>query len=223
MYYTDESSEFKLIHAGESTPISKRNIGIWNMILNRLDLPDHLHEFATAILVSGNWHHTDTDEIPLMRMAKSLTSNEATQIKIFNRLKHNSPKFFKWQEEKKLLFIKREVLVERASRYRTKARYSFPLYKEVVKLFELPVRTPQRTIRRAVDKVLEHVPKVEVPAKKDDSGAKAMSERIISQIIDNINKLTELRGSLEYAAGEASCYREVAEFAKSVVESKGLN
>lgn len=196
--YTDSPQNFNLVSQSEQAPITKRNMGIFDMVLNRLGLPDHLHEFVLAVFVSGNWDRIEGwDEISMMRMARSLATDEITMLRVYNRLKKNSPKFFKWQEEQSFTIIDRVLLREHTARHKTKAKYFFTLYDLIANLFNLDKRMTQVNVRRAVDKALSAFPILEKPKR---STRRKRPESVAQAIIRNIAELKDLTGSLEASA-----------------------
>lgn len=198
--YTDPSSNFKLVPPSEFHIVSKRNMKIWDMILNRLGLPDHLHEAVRAIFVSGNWDQVDgMEEITIKRMAKNITSNEDDLQRIYNRLKKNIPRFFEWQDNQPFEIIQREIISDRAQKYRTKAKYRFLLYDLVVQLFSLAKEETLWAVRRAVDVGLENYPKVDKPPRKPK---RKKIKSLARAYIRNANEIIDLTGSIDLAAVE---------------------
>lgn len=221
--YTDPSSSFKLIHPSDAHAFTKRNMKIWDMILNRLGLPDHLHEFVRGIYVSGNWDETEWEIISLMRIARQLTTDNDTQVRVYYRLKKNCPKFFEWQEQQSFTIIDREILTERAHRYKTKARYNFLLHDLVTRLFNLPKNTHLTLVKEAVDGALESYPKVAPTSRKPK---KRKIKTVAKAIVTNITELIDLTGSPERAAVEVDEENlgedKITPFAKSLLQIKNL-
>lgn len=165
--YIDPFTDYKWISQADIPGLTRRNIGILNMFLNSLKVPDLLHEFVTAVFVAGNWDKTkEYDEIPLQRLAKSMTSDLPAQRKLYNRLKTKSPKFFKWQDSKGILIIDRIILHEHTTHHKTKAKYKFIGYDEIKELFLLPPRTPLIYVKEAMADLLAMYPTLDVQAKK---------------------------------------------------------
>jgi hypothetical protein len=219
----DPAVDFKLYLARDSQSFTKRNMKIWDMILNRLGLPDHLHEFVRGIYLAGNWDETEWDEITLMRIARNLTSDDATQLKVYNRIKKACPRFFEWQQPQPFSVIDREIINEHAQKYKTKSRYRFPLYSLVVGLFNLPRNTSLKATREAVNDALKDYPEVEKPTRKPK---KRKVKSIRRAVVHNINILTDLVGSPELAAievdEESLGDEKITLFAKSLVQIKDL-
>ena len=211
----DPMQNFKLHLASNYHGFTKRNMAIWSMILNRLGLPDTFEESVRAIYTSGNWDETEWDEITIMRMARSLTSNLKDQERLYNRLKKNIPKFFEWQSEQSFKIIDRQIINERAQKYKTKARFNFLLYDIVVALFDLPQNLSQKAVRMTVEETLKSYPKVDRPPRRS---RKRSSRSVIKSISTNINELIEIDGSKVLAACEASNNEVIVEFSKLVTE-----
>lgn len=198
--YTDPTDNFKLIQASDSHAFTKRNMKIWDMILNRLGLPDHLHEPVRAIYVSGNWDEVNgMEEITTMRMARNLTSNQSDLQRIYNRLKKSIPRLFEWQDNQPFIIIEREIINEKTDRYKTKARYNFLLYDIVFKLFNLPKEMSLTAVRVAVDKTLKDYPRVDKPSRKPK---KRKLKSAVLAYIHNASEVIDLAGSIELAAVE---------------------
>lgn len=217
--YNDSVQNFKLIQAADAHGFSKRNMGIWDMILNRLGLPEHLHEPVRAIYKAGNWDRTEWDTIPIIRMAENITSNQVDLERIYNRLKKSIPRLFDWQGEQTFTIIDREIINERAQKYKTKARYRFLLYDLVDQLFNLPTNMPLEDVRKTVDESLKDYPMVDKPPRKP---RKKRAKTLIKSISHNINELIEIEGSKESAAYDASEDDVIADFARSVTLIKNL-
>jgi hypothetical protein len=220
--YTDPAANFKLVLASDSHGFTKRNMKIWDMVLNRLGLPDHLHEFVRGIYLAGNWEETEWDEITLMRIARNLTSDDITQLKIYNRLKKNCPRFFEWQEDQSFIIIGREIINEKTYTHKTKARYSFLLYDLVFQLFNLP-KMSLSALRMAVNEALKDYPEVEKPSRKPK---KRKIKSIARSYIRNANELIDLTGSVEVAAVEVDSENfgdeKVIDLAKALLKIKDL-
>lgn len=194
----DSPVEFKLINGEDQVKISKRNIGIFSMVLNRLNLPARLHEFVFGVYVAGNFiDNTSPDEMSLMRIARSLTSDPVVQLKVYNRLKQNSPKFFEWQDKQTFSIIGREILKENSQRHKTKVRYWFLIHDAIAHLFNLPKELSQRYLRAEVDRIFKDIPKEEKPKRKPRA-KKAKS--VAKALMRNSKELLELVGSSEVAA-----------------------
>lgn len=221
--YTNLPENFKLIPLEEGARLTKRNLGVLSMVFNYFGLPQHLHEFVTGILVAGNWDETEWDQITLMRIARNLSSDELAQQRVNNRLKHNSPKFFKWQETQEFTLIERVILNDRTAPNKTKAKYRFPLYPIIQRLFNLPKNLTRAALRRTVEETLSAYPRV-TPTPRKPRRKKA--ETAAAAIIRNINELMELTGSIQAAAlytieanlGELN----LDDFAKVLLQTKDL-
>lgn len=214
-HYTDFVENFKLAHPDEFPTISRRNIKIWNMLLNRIGIPETLHEPVTAILVTGNWEDVkDFEQITVMRMARNMTININDQQRLYNRLKKSLPKFFDWQSRQSYQIIAREIIHERAQKFKTKAQYKFLIYEIVHDLFCLPVKTTLAGIQRAVERALENVPILEAPLEKE--GHKKDLDQIARATIRKIEEVIEEAGSMASAivhlefADERGKFRELA-------------
>lgn len=214
--YSDSRQNFKLIQAADSHGFTKRNMGIWSMVLNRLGLPDVFEESVRAIYVSGNWGYTEGgDEITMLRMARNLSSDDVIQLKIYNRLKKNLPRFFEWQDQQPFIIIEREIINDYAFSFKTKARYRFCLWDIIDSLFNLPTSIPQTAIRKAVGDALKDYPTVEKPAKR----AKKRKVKSISRaIIQNITDLINVTGSVPLAAVETSSENIITENPSLLIE-----
>lgn len=223
MNYTDPSDNFKLILAADSHRLSKRSMKIWDMLLNRLGLPEHLHEFVRGIYLAGNWDETEWDEITLMRVARNLTTEDAAQLKVYNRLKKNCPKFFEWQDQQSFEVIQREIINEHAQKYKTKARYRFLLWELVVRLFNLPDNLSLKAIRGVVNDELKDYPKIEKPPRKSK---RRKIKSIARAYIRDAREITELAGSPERAAVEIDEENlgdeKIIDLAKSLLQIKDL-
>lgn len=223
--YTDPSDNFNLITQFEQAPNGKRCMGIFDMVMNRLGLPDHLHEFARAVFIAGNWDRIEGwDEISQMRMARALATDEVTMLRVYNRIKKNCPKFFKWQEKQPFTIIDRVVLHEHTGHHKTKAKYLFVLYDLIASLFNLPKKMTQAAVRKAVDTALKEFPIVEKPKR---STRRKKIESIASAVVRNIGELSDLTGSLEAAALytiEANTEAlDLDVFAKNLLQTKDLS
>jgi hypothetical protein len=220
--YHDPTTDFKLIQATDSYHFSKRNLKIWDMILNRLGLPDHLHEFVRAVYLAGNWEETEWEEITLMRMARNITSDDISQLKAFNRLKKNSPKFFEWQSQQSFLIIDREIINEHAHTHKTKARYNFMLYEMVLSLFNLP-KLPLKSIRGLVNEALKDYPELVKPSRKPK---KRKIKSVARAYIRDAHEIIELTGSVQLAAIEIEEENlndeKITDLAKNLLQLKDL-
>lgn len=176
----------------EQSTISKRNMGIFYMVLNYLGLPDHLHEFVIATFLAGNWNTDEMEEISLMRMARALAHDRVVQLKIYNRLKKNSPKFFTWQDKQSFTIIDRLIIHEHTTHHKTKAKYRFLLAKLVHKLFDLPIEMSPTATRRAVDRSMQGFPSIKPPIRKPKQ---KRPESVARAIRKNIQTLIDLTGS----------------------------
>lgn len=195
--YTDFSQEYKWIPQTDVPSISKRNMGIFAMCMNALGLPDKLHEFVFGVFVAGNWDRTDSyDEISLMRIARALSHNEVVQLKIFNRLKKNSPKFFEWQDKQTFRIIDRVLLREHTTHHKTKAKYRFELYETIEGLFALPLEAPAAAVRRTVERALKDYPTVHPTQKK---ARRKRPESTAKAVIKMATETVQLTGSIEAA------------------------
>lgn len=205
-HYTEFVENFKLAHPDEFPAISRRNIKIWNMLLNRIGVPETLHEPVTAILVTGNWDDVkDYEEITVMRMARNMTINIQDQQRLYNRLKKSLPKFFDWQSHQSYQIISREIVNERAQKYKTKARYKFLIYDIVHQLFQLPMKTTIAGIQRAVEIALRDVPILDTPQEK--MGKQKDPDQLAKSVIRKIEELEQEAGS----AASAAIYLEFAD------------
>lgn len=195
--YTDLSFEYKWIPQEDLPGLTRRNMGIFSMFMNGFGLPDVLQEFVLAVFVAGNWDKTDGyDEIPLMRMAKSLATDLTSQNKLYNRLKRKSPEFFRWQENRGFVIIDRIILHEHTTHHKTKAKYKFVGYDEIVSLLKLPPRTPAIYVRQAVEVSLAKYPSL-VPAVRKTR--RKRPETTVKAAIRNIQETIELTGSIAAA------------------------
>lgn len=160
--YNDPSSTFKLIQGADVVDVSRRNMAIFDMLLNGLGIPDKFHEFVRAVFISGNWQrHQGWEEIPYKRLARNVSSlSDQVFTTVYNRIKKNAPEFFKWQEQKKLDLISHESFKDEGGRW-PKVRYAFPHYPTVAKLFSLDKSTNQKEIRKMVDTICKTMPRVE--------------------------------------------------------------
>lgn len=193
--YTDLPMDYKWIPRADIPAISRRNMAIFAMVMNSLDLPDSLHEFAYAVFEAGNWDKTDEyDEISIMRMAKACTSDAVTQHKLYNRLKQKSPKFFEWQEKKSFTLIERIVLHEHTTHHKTKAKYKFTLYKKIESLFLIPLGTSSAAIKRSVAKALKDLPTVEPVSRRS---RRKRPETTAKAAVRGVLETYELTGSIE--------------------------
>jgi hypothetical protein len=222
--YTDPATNFKLIQASDSHSFTKRNMKIWDMLLNRLGLPDHLHEFVRGIYLSGNWEQSEWDEITLMRIARNLTPDDTIQLKIYNRLKKNSSKFFEWQDQQPFSILEREIINDHAQKYKTKAKYNFRLYDLVVELFNLPRDLSLKAIRGLVNNKLKDYPKIEKPPR----GPKRRKIKSIARAyIRDAREIMELTGSPQLAAIEIDEEnlgdKKIIDLAKSLLQIKDLD
>ena len=198
-HYTDFVDNFKLASPDEFPAISRRNIKIWNMLLNRLGVPDTLHEPVTAIFVTGNWDHVNGfEQITVMRMARNLTININDQQRVYNRLKKSIPKFFDLQSRQHYQIIAREIVHERAQKYKTKAQYKFLIYEIVHDLFCLPMNTTIAGIHRAIERALAHIPILEAPPER--TGKEKDIEQIAREMIRRIEEIEHRAGSMSSAA-----------------------
>lgn len=196
--YTDSPDNFKLVQASEHTPLSKRNMAIFDMVMNRLGVPDHLHEFVRAVFLSGNWDRIDGwDEISLMRMARALATDENTMLRVYNRLKKNSPKFFKWQDGQTITIIDRVVLHEHTGNHKVKAKYLFVFFDLISNLWNLPLKMTQAAIRKAVDTAMKDFPIIEKPKRKT---RRKKPESLANAAANNLLELQQETGTLEATA-----------------------
>jgi hypothetical protein len=197
-HYTDFVDNFKLAHPDEFPAISRRNIKIWNMLLNRLGIPETLHEPVTAILVTGNWEDVkDFEEITVMRMARNMTINFNDQQRLYNRLKKSLPKFFDWQSHQSYQIIDREIIHDQGQKYKTKARYQFLIYEIVHKLFSLPSNTTLVGVQRAVERALESIPIQEVLSEKRSRPKDP--DKLAKRTLRDLDDLEQVTGSMESA------------------------
>lgn len=195
--YTDAYTNYKWISQADIPGLTRRNMGILSMFLNGLDIPDLLHEFVAAVFIAGNWDATkEYDEIPLQRLAKAMTSDLPAQRKLYNRLKHKSPKFFKWQEAQETLIIDRIILHEHTTHHKTKAKYKFIGYDQLKDLFILPPRTPLIYIKQAMEDLLSIYPALKVPVKR---AKRKRPESTAKASLKAAQETVELTGSIAAA------------------------
>jgi len=162
--YSDSFSTFKLIQAADAVDVSRRNMAIFDMLLNGLGIPDKFHEFIRAVFVSGNWsRHQGWEEITYKRLARNVSSfSDQVFTTVYNRIKKNAPEFLKWQEQNNLELISHESFRDEGGRW-PKVRYAFPYYPTVEKLFSLDKSTSQKEIRTMVEAICKTMPRVEKP------------------------------------------------------------
>jgi hypothetical protein len=169
------------------------------MCLNRLGVPEGLHEPFLAIFVSVNWEDVNGFvPITIRYMAKNLTSiNKDDEDRAYNRLKKSVPKAFEWQDMQTFRIVAREILVERAQKYKTKAQYDFLLYNKIIYLINLPQEMPLKKIREAIERVFADIPVVpSVPKKKK----RKRPETDAVTLIKCISNLEESTGSFDASA-----------------------
>ena len=180
------------ITSTEHITMNKRNMGIFYMVLNYLGVPDHLHEFVIGCYLAGQWDTGEMEEISLMKMARSLTHDNSVQLKAFNRLKKNSPKFFDWQSTKSFTIIERVIIHEHTTHHKTKAKYRFTLSELIHRLFNLPIEFSTAAIKRSVDRVMRDYPSIKSPARRSPQ---KRPESVAKAVHKNIQMLIELTGS----------------------------
>lgn len=180
----------------EQFTISRRNMGIFYMVLNYLGVPDHLHEFVIGTYLAGSWNTNEMEEISLMKMARSISHDNKTQLKVYNRLKKNSPKFFDWQAKQTFTIIERILIHEHTTHHKTKAKYRFLLGALIRRLFNLPVELSAAAIRRTVDRVMTQYPSIQSPTRKRNP---KRPESVAKAVHKNIDILIELTGSRQAA------------------------
>lgn len=177
--------------------MTQRNVGIIHMILNRIGVPDSLHEFVIALYVSGNWDNTEWDEISLMRMARNISSNESNFKSAYYRLKRRSPEFFRWQEGQWFRLVEREKAKDRM---KTKSKYKLLIYKEITHLVEMPLESFQKNIRAEVDKVFWYVPEeANLPKEghpRESKGAARRAAMALKRLVECTNSIQEARDLL---------------------------
>lgn len=215
----DYSDDFRLNQAADLIPITKRNMSIWAMCMNRLGLPETLHEPVYAIYVSGNWQHTMWDKISIMRMARALSTNENVQIKIANRLKKSLPKFFQWQSEQSFQIVDR---VSEKQQLKTIYSYAFLLYDILIQVMSLPENTPQKKIRAALDFLLKDYPEIGPPLIINKGDLKKMNmDKAATSIIQIWERIVEVKGSTKTAAEFLLCYPEMEELRNALNQGSG--
>lgn len=185
--YNDLAQDFKLAAAAEWAGISRRNIGILAMWLTGIGIPESLHEFVTAVFVSGNWDNTDEDEISLKRMARSIspgTDTDGSIRRAYERLKKASPRFFEWQQEQPFEVIPREVI---RNGKRTQSVYKFPHFQLLAKLFHLPEKLTQKQVRAEVAKAMGDLalppPKPRERKKRSPEAVAACNARTLEELL----------------------------------------
>lgn len=199
--YTNPDSEFKLIQASRATGLSIRNVAILTMFLNQLGMDNCLHEFVIAVLVSENWDLVSgMSEIALKKMARKISADDGQVFnKVYNRLKRNKVEFERWQSEQSFVFIPMETTRYSKETGQCRARYGFPHYKSIVKLFALPEDLPEVKIRlevyREALKILGKSTPTKVKRKKTRS-----HEAMASTITRTSYDLMDSTGSPEMAA-----------------------
>jgi hypothetical protein len=188
-YYTDPSTNFKLAY--DTNRFSRRTLKLWDMILNRLGVPDRLHEPVKGVFVADNWEEVNHFKlISISKMAHCLTSNDSDYRRIYNRLKKSIPKFFDWQSGQSILIIDREILIK--EKYKTKAQYRFMLAEQVHQLLNLPPDTPHKQLQRAVEKVFENIPILDIPQRKK---RKPTLGNLARKVRRTVNQMVEMSGS----------------------------
>lgn len=216
--YTDDSPNFKLIQAADAAGISRRNIGIFAMWLTGRGIPEHLHEFTTAIFVAGSWdHHDGMEPITLAKMARAISPGEDVTRSIekaYNRLKKAAPRFFEWQSHQSSEVIRREIINYKTHTGKTKALYGFPDYKILARLFNLPLNCDEKTVRAAVARALQAhplpVPMPRKPRKRKLESAKKLNAKTMLEVLD-LSTSPEIAGVELGEAWEKVLNRETIE------------
>lgn len=198
-HYTQFTEEFKNVSPDAQTAKFRRDTKIWHMLLNRLGIPETLHEPITAIFITGNWENVnDYERISIRTMARHMTSNQQDEDRLYNRLKKSIPKFFDHQSRQTHQIADRKIEYDGSGgKYRTKISYKLYLFHEIRKLFSLPMNTKLVTIQAAIERVVESCPILESPQKREKQRDPDKEARAAIKKLEDVEHLA---GSPEAAA-----------------------
>ena len=185
-------TDFSLVKLADVTSVSRRSLGIFAMWLTGRGVPERFHDLILALFITGNWDRNDGSEvITTWRLARSISpgeDNNKSIQRVYNKFKKQIPDYFDWQFTQTQEIIHREIINDIPGNHRPKSLYSFPDYKLIVRLWNLPQDLSQRAIRAAVARSLQAfdlpVPVERKKRKKSIEISKKQNAQTVREILE---------------------------------------
>lgn len=185
-------TDFSLVRLSDITSVSRRSLAIFAMWLTGRGIPERFHDLILALFITGNWDSNGGSEvITTWRLARSISPGEDTDKsieRVYNKFKKQIPDYFDWQSTQTQEVIHREIINDNPGYHRPKSSYSFPDYKIIVRLWNLPQNLTQKAIRAAVSRSLQAfdlpIPVARKKRKRSIETAKKQNAQTVKEILE---------------------------------------